>query len=118
MARRTSLPPAVERLIDHLGSVGALELLMLLRNAHGRGRTLAEICEALRCPERWAALQLRRLAETGLVESDREHRFAYRPATAALNDAVSELARLWDDDRGSVTSRMLVARPPAPDAPA
>ena len=107
MAPKPSLSSATERLIDELGSVGAAELLLLLRDAGPSRMRPADACAALGCPEPWAELQLRRLCDAGLVDGDAAAGFAYSPGSPALAVAVDELAALWNDDRRAITSRML-----------
>jgi DNA-binding IclR family transcriptional regulator len=101
------LPSAIERLVDELGSVGTLELLLLLRDAAPSGMSLADVCAGLRCPVSWAELQLRRLRDADFVEGDPAEGFVYSPGSPGLAVAADELAALWEDDRRAITSRML-----------
>jgi hypothetical protein len=106
------VPAATERLIDELASVGAIELLLLLRDAAPGRRDAGAICSVLRCPDSWLELQLARLCAAGLVEGDRDRGYAYAPGSPAVAASVDELARLWGEDRRAITSRLLAA----PDA--
>jgi DNA-binding IclR family transcriptional regulator len=109
MAPKRSLPSAIERLIDHLASVGTLELLLLLREARPSRMSLDDMCAGLRCPESWAQLQLRRLRDADLVAGDADEGFVYCPGSPALALAADELATLWDEDRRAITGRMLAS---------
>jgi hypothetical protein len=109
MAPRRSLSSALERLVDHLASVGAVELLLLLRDASPERLELADMCARLRCPDTWAELQLARLHDADLVEGAPGEGFAYSPAAAGRADAVDELAELWEEDRRAITGRMLAS---------
>ena len=106
--------------MDDLASVGAVELLRLLQDASPASRGLREICATLRCLECWAALQLERLGEAELIETDADGRFAYAARSPTRTEAADEIARLWRDERRAITSRMLVSPrvPPGPVPPA
>jgi hypothetical protein len=88
------LSPLVRTLIRrHVHSVGELELLVMLYAERDRGWSVAEICEALGCPESWAVAQLEAMARAGLLErTDGNWRFSpdsseSEAAVAALHDA-------------------------------
>jgi hypothetical protein len=107
MAPKDPLPSAIEQLIDELGSVGALELLLQLRDAAPSRISLADVCAGLRCPVSWAELQLGRLRHADLVEGDAAEGFVYAPGSPELAVAADELAALWEANRRVITSRML-----------
>jgi hypothetical protein len=109
------LSRAAERLISrHVNSAGALDLLLLLHGTRDREWELHELCEALRCPERWATGQLRKLGAVGLVAVSTRGRYRYERGRQ-YGPAADELARACRRDRAAVT-RLIFARPSRPGA--
>jgi DNA-binding IclR family transcriptional regulator len=104
-------PPAnVERLLGHaLGSVGSVELLLLLRDAGDRPHTVEHLRQALGSPRSWTVRELEALADAGLARTDPEG-WRYAPATEALAGAVDELARAWQLDGRAVSRWAFAAR--------
>jgi DNA-binding IclR family transcriptional regulator len=100
----------VRRLIaEHVHSVGALDLLVLLRDDRGRSWTAGEIADALDCPAPWAERELAQLRAGGLVKADGEGRYAYRPHSARLAKAMDALARAYATDTREVV-RLIFAK--------
>jgi hypothetical protein len=103
------LTRAAERLItQHIDSVGALDLLLLLHGERERDWSVDELCRALRCPRAWAEDQLARLAAIGLVADVGDGRYEYRRGRQ-YGPAVDEIARACRRDRAEVT-RLVFAR--------
>ena len=108
------LTSAARRLLaEHVDSVGALDLVLLLHETRDRAWTGGELCAHLRCPEPWARAQLGRLAAAGLVASN-EDRHQYRRGRR-FGTAVDELARVCRRDRAAVV-RLIFAQPPGQPA--
>ncbi len=111
MAPGDKLTRAAERLISqHIDSVGALDLLLMLHQGRDRDWSVGELCQALRCPQGWAEDQLARLAAIGLVAEGRDGRYQYRRARQH-GPAVDQIARACRHDRAAVT-RLIFARSP------
>ena len=106
------LSRAAERLImRHIDSVGALDLLLLLHGTRDRDWSRAELCDELRCPERWAAGQLRALERLGLAIEAGDGRYRYQRGRQD-GPAVDGIARMCRHDRARVI-RMIFQRPPS-----
>jgi DNA-binding IclR family transcriptional regulator len=102
------LTRAAERLISqHIDSVGALDLLLLLHEGRDRDWSIQELCRTLRCPDGWAEEQLARLAAIGLVAAD-EGRYRYTRGRQ-YGPAVDQIARACRHDRAAVT-KLVFAR--------
>ena len=105
-----SPPQSIDRLFDGaVGSVGAVELLLVLRSGRGRAQTVDELCAALGSPRSWTELQLDALVRAQLVAGDAARGWTFAPATGALADAVDDLARAWRRDSRAV-SRWVFSR--------
>lgn len=105
------LTRAAERLIaEHVDSVGALDLLLLLHGGRDRPWGVDEICRTLRCPESWVESQLAQLILLGLLSETGVGHYVYQ-RDRRLGPAVDEIAHVWRRDRASVTRRIF-ARPP------
>jgi hypothetical protein len=103
VAEPVQLPRAAERLIARdIESVGALDLLLLLHGGRDRDWSLAELCDALRCPEAWAEDQLRRLAAIDLARTGADGRHRYRRGRQ-YGPAVDAIARASRHNRAAVT---------------
>lgn len=106
-----ALTRSAEQLIArHVDSVGALDLLLLVHERRDRDWSAEELCEALRCPEGWAAEQIARLEVLDLLAEVAPDRYRYRRGRR-FGAAVDELARACRRDRAEVT-RQIFARPP------
>jgi len=97
MSRGEAMPPDVRRLIaDHVHSVGALDLLLLLRDDPDRWWSARDVARTIRCPVAWAERELERLSRGALVAASGDgDSFAFRPADAALARAVETLSRFY-----------------------
>lgn len=86
------LPRHVRRfLADHVGSVGDLELLMLLHGDRERVWSSEELCDVLRCPPNWPTARLQAMAAAGLVVRD-ETGWRFHPADDVVERAADDLA--------------------------
>jgi hypothetical protein len=89
---------------ERLHSVGALDLLLLVRDEPNRWWSAEEVSATLNCPARWAALQLDDLRAAGLLiaAGDGDRRYAFRPESARLEDAVDAVAHAYARHAGDV----------------
>lgn len=111
MAGKTALTRAAQRLIaDHVESVGALDMLLLVHAGRDRDWSAEEICEHMRCPDGWADEQIARLIAADLLHEVSGNRYRYN-RERRFGPAVDELARVCRHDRGAVT-RLIFVRPP------
>jgi hypothetical protein len=102
---------SIDGLLDGpVGSVGAVELLLLLRAGEGRDHSVDELRALIGSPRSWTELQLSVLARGDLVSGDAERGWRFAPATAELREAVDELARAWRRDSRAVSRRLLAPR--------
>lgn len=102
---------AAKRFIaKHLDSVGALDLLLLVHGARDRSWSLAELCEALQCPEAWAQSQLGRLARLGLLVEVAPDRVQYRRADDH-GLAVDQVAHACRRSRSAVIRHIFAVAP-------
>lgn len=74
--------------------MGALDLLVLVRDHPGRWWTVSDICEALRCPPGWAALHLESLDAAEVLEAndERDRGYRFRPRDAGVAESVDAVA--------------------------
>jgi DNA-binding IclR family transcriptional regulator len=86
----------------HLESVGALDLLLLLRGQPERAWTSEDVCEALGSPLRWAERELASLRRGGLVALH-DGRYRYAPDSERTHAAVDAIARAWRHDRSGIS---------------
>jgi DNA-binding IclR family transcriptional regulator len=100
----TDRPPrGIDRLLERaVDSVGSVELLLLLRSAGNRPRTVTELCAALNSPSSWTSSRLDALRLTGLVRRDEHGGWRYAPSDPRLASAVDDLAAEWQRDSSSV----------------
>jgi hypothetical protein len=113
MRREDWLPDDARRLIaENVDSVGALDLLLLVRGEPERWWSPEEVSDALHCPARWAALQLEALQSGGLLAADGDGgcRYAFRPRSARLTDAVNALAEAYTTHAREVVWLIFTAR--------
>ena len=109
MAPDDPLTRAAERLISqHIDSVGALDLLLVLHEGRERDWSVEELCRTLRCPGPWAEDQLSRLLAIGLLAESDDGRYQYRRGLQ-YGPAVDQIARACRHDRAGVT-RLIFAR--------
>jgi hypothetical protein len=105
------LTPAAARFIaGHVGSVGTLDLILLLHGARDRVWTRADLCRTLRCPDPWIEGQLAGLVELELLTPVGEDRYCYRRGPR-YGGAVDDIARACRHDRGAVTRRIFARSP-------
>jgi hypothetical protein len=79
---------------DSIGSVWALELLLLLRRGNERLWRSEELVRELRSSNIIVNEALTRLMASGLV-AERDGGYEYRPASPLLSDLVEELQRVY-----------------------
>ena len=114
--RQDEIAPEVKAFIaDYLDSVVQLETLLMLHAAPDREWDADEVARDLRIDRAWAAGQLDRLCELGLVVSGQAattdaRRYRYAPAATATRAAVDGLARAYSERRVTVIS-LIFAKP-------
>ncbi len=99
----TELPAGVRAFLDrHIFTASQLEVLLLLREADGQPRTLAEVSRELHLPVSSIGPWLDAFVSRGLLERDDD---AYRcaPVDAALARALDEVADTYARRKVSVT---------------
>jgi len=101
-----SISPEVRELIDrHLSSVGHLETLTFLFEHRDRSWSPAQIGEELRTNVRYAEIQLRELADSGLLERLETKdgvAYRYRFENSHTDKAVEKLIKLYHSRRVSI----------------
>ena len=86
-----ALPRGALRLLaEHVGSIGELDLLMLLADDRISWE-VGEICDRLRCPRSWAEPRLDALAAAGLL-AEAHGRYTCAPSSAELDEALEAIA--------------------------
>lgn len=93
-----------------IGSVWALELLLLLHRNQDTAWQDADLIAPLRANARVVAESLASLAAKGLVTADETGRYRYSTASATLADAVDSLAELYGRKPMTVTNAILSSR--------
>ena len=119
MTARGRLSADVRRLIaEQLHSIGALDLLMLMHAEPERWWTVEEVCAALQCPPRWAALHLEDLHDGGLLgaEGNSERRYAFQPRGERIAAAADALADAYVTRRRDVVKFIFAMPSPELDA--
>lgn len=92
------LPENVRRLVaEHVDSVIALEVLLLMYRTPDYDWTAAEVAAELRVEEPWTHARLVQLERGGLLCSDQAKRFRYYPKSLDVNAAVAALASLYQE---------------------
>ena len=83
-------------------SVGAVELLLLLRSTGGEPQSVERLCAALASPASWTEQRLDALSRAGLVARDDGGDWRYAPSNPRLASGVDDLAAAWRRDSTSV----------------
>jgi DNA-binding IclR family transcriptional regulator len=83
-------------------SVGAVELLLLLRSSGGSPCSVEDLRSALGSPASWTEQQLDAIARAGLIARDDGGQWRYAPSNARLAAGVDELAAAWRRDSSAV----------------
>jgi hypothetical protein len=116
--RRVAFSADVRRLvIEHVNSIGALDLLLLLRGGQQEWWTVEDVSRDLRCPPRWAAMQLEQMRHARLLESGDDGRYAFRPRGARLAVAVKALEEAYTTRKRDVLRLILSVRATTPERP-
>lgn len=102
-------------MVEHVHSIGALDLLMLMRDDTERWWTVDDVRDALRCPPRWAAVHLEGMREGGLLAANGNspRRYAFRPRDEPLRTAVDDLAEAYSTRTSDVVK--LIFSVPGPE---
>lgn len=103
----------VQRFVhDHLTSVAALEVLLLVYRRSGHALSGDQVAEELRIDPEWACAELSRLTEQGLLEEGDADPAVFRFAPSRPADAgvVDELARRFATHRVSIIT-LIFSRP-------
>jgi hypothetical protein len=97
---------ALEQLVaQHVASVAALEVLLLLRTSRPRDLDAATVATQLRIDPHFASLQLEALARARLIEpTSGDPRYRYAPETPELEAVVGELETAYARRRVSLVS--------------
>lgn len=99
------IPPDVQALLqERLAGLDELEVLLLVRGDASRGWTASDVAERLGLPASSSDAALEGLRAAALLVVDgggggAEPRYAYRPHTPALDEAVSVLAEIYGERR-------------------
>ena len=93
-----------------IGSVWALEVLLLLHRSPDQAWEDADLIAPLRANTRVVAESLSALCGKGLVTMDEAGRYRYRPASPTLGDMVDALAELYARKPMAVTNAVLSSR--------
>ena len=97
---------------EHVGSVWALELLLLLKRDPGRCWTPAELVAELRASGTLVADNLQKFERGGLVAPDDAGCFRYRPAIPALDELAGRLEQAYRERPVAIVN--FIARPKDP----
>lgn len=97
---------------EHVASVAALELLLLLHASRGQTWSTASIAGQLRVDERWTAAQLKVFESFGFIRdaSATNDRWEYHPKSPELDERILALAKAYLLQRVSVIEA-IYARP-------
>ncbi len=102
---RNELPASVQKLIEsHLQSAADVEVILLLHRTE-REWTGLDVARELRIDDGQAAEILARLRRRRLLSAAGE-RYRYSPRTAALDEAVTTLARIYPTYRVAIVAHI------------
>ena len=105
---RPAFPDDVRRLVaEHVNSIGALDLVLLLRGGQQEWWRVEEITQCLRCPRRWAATHLEQMRHSGLLDALDDGRFSFRPRDERLRAAVDALEEAYTSRKRDVVELIL-----------
>ncbi|HEX2123835.1 MAG TPA: hypothetical protein VHL59_19580 [Thermoanaerobaculia bacterium] len=99
---------------QRLTSIDQIEIVLLLMRDPARAWTAPEVAAAVGTPQESAAMRLFLLASGGLLvfEPAGIPKYRYAGGNAGTDAMLSELAELYESDRGAVAA--LVGAPPDP----
>ncbi|MFI4963761.1 MAG: hypothetical protein ACHP9T_00200 [Caulobacterales bacterium] len=83
MSHEDELPAFIR---GHLGSVWALEILLLLRRDSRRAWSVGELVQELRASTALVSTNLAKFEASGLVLADDGRRYRYAPASSLMRD--------------------------------
>lgn len=110
-----ALSDAARRLIlEHIDSVGRLDLLLVLYGDPRDRWTAARMARQMRAPEKWTLAQLRALTDAGILRCDSsgaDPAWSYDPADEPRSTAVQELVTACRLDWPAVTEVVATRRP-------
>jgi DNA-binding IclR family transcriptional regulator len=94
--------------------VGELDLLLLLHAHRERPLSVTDVCDALRCPPRWAQRHLEAMADNGLAARTGSDAYRYSVDDPRLARTVDELVEAARARRGEVVRRIFASRQSTP----
>lgn len=97
---------------EHIRSVWALELLLLLRQSPERSWTVAELVRELRGSTGLVIANLQAIQRSALATQDADGRYRFAPATAALEELCGLLASAYRERPVAIVN--LIAQPRDP----
>lgn len=101
----STVPEHLQRFIrERLPSLEQIEIVILLRNDPSRAWTALEVSEKLGTPPESTAMRLFLLASNGVLafESSGVPKYRYAAADPATDQLVTELARLFEEQRDAL----------------
>lgn len=113
MNHHSTLPKEIEDfVIQHIKSVGQLEVLMLLHRNAPKSWTADEVGAALRTNETVSEKHLDDLCVLGILDVNLETKLAYRysPKTRELDSTIKSLSDIYEGWRAAI-SRLIYAKP-------
>jgi hypothetical protein len=117
MTSTSPFSPTVRTFVaEHIGSVGELELLLLLRDEPSREWTASDAAARLHHLPDWVRVQMERLVERGLAavrSAGGEAVYRFAPASATLERSVEAVAEAFRGRRTSMIS-LIYSAPPGP----
>ena len=93
----------------HLGSVYAVELLLLIMRDPGRGWSAHDLIRELRSSGTAVAEALGRLAKAGLISKQADACYAFAPASARHAQIAAEIEKLYLTSPTSVIRAVVAA---------
>ena len=97
---------------EHMRSVWAVEVLLLLRREGGRCWTAEQLVHELRASAGLVATNLATFEAAGLAVRDEDGRWCYRPASPALDGLAAALEQAYRERPVAIIN--LIATPPDP----
>ena len=92
---------------EHIGSVYALELLVLVKRDRDRSWTAGELVRELRSSATAVTEALSRMARAGLVSQRTGGRYAFAPASPRHEQLAAEIDKAYNSTRASVVKAII-----------